>query len=60
MSLGVEALARCPEQWRRLRRDVDLGVATEGILRWATTLHNPGAPRPAMTCCTVGPSAAWN
>ncbi len=33
MSLGVEALARYPEQWRRLRGDADLGVATDEILR---------------------------
>jgi len=40
MSPGVEALARCLEQWRRLRGDADLGVATEEILRWATPLHH--------------------
>jgi cytochrome P450/uncharacterized OsmC-like protein len=40
LALGIEALARHPEQWRWLRGGADLDVATEEILRWATPLHH--------------------
>lgn len=36
LSAGIEALARHPEQWERLRADRSLlGTATEEIIRWA-------------------------
>jgi len=40
LALGIEAVARHPEQWRRLRDGADLEVATEEILRWSTPLHH--------------------
>lgn len=40
LALGIEALARHPEQWLRLRGGADLDAATEEILRWSTPLHH--------------------
>jgi cytochrome P450 len=40
LALGIEALARHPGQWHRLRGGADLDVATEEILRWTTPLHH--------------------
>lgn len=40
LALGIEALARHPGQWRRLRDGADLDAATEEVLRWATPLHH--------------------
>jgi len=40
LALGIEALARHPDQWLRLRVGADLDAATEEILRWTTPLHH--------------------
>ena len=40
LALGIEALARHPGQWLRLRGGADLDAATEEILRWTTPLHH--------------------